>query len=110
MELDLPQVYQYHVFVCNQQRPAGHPRGDCVSKGGTKLWERLGGKLQSGAFPQVGLTVTSCLGFCSAGPLMVVYPEGIWYRPQTPEDIDEILQSHFVEGKPVERLVVVLSR
>ena len=56
------------------------------------------------------MTPTGCLGFCSAGPLMVVYPEGVWYQPKTPEDIDEIVQSHFVEGKPVARLIVVLER
>ena len=38
---------------------------------------------------------------------MVVYPEGIWYRPEKIEDIDEIIQSHFVEGNPVERLIIV---
>jgi len=39
--------------------------------------------------------------------LMVVYPEGIWYHPEKAEDIDEIIQSHFIEGKPVERLIIV---
>jgi (2Fe-2S) ferredoxin len=38
---------------------------------------------------------------------MVVYPEGVWYTPRTEADIDEILQSHFAEGKPVERLIIV---
>ena len=57
--------------------------------------------------PDISLTPTGCLGFCSAGPLMVVYPQGIWYRPRSREDIDEIIQAHFVEGHPVERLIVV---
>jgi (2Fe-2S) ferredoxin len=38
---------------------------------------------------------------------MVVYPQGVWYTPRTEADIDEIIQSHFVEGKPVERLIIV---
>jgi (2Fe-2S) ferredoxin len=41
---------------------------------------------------------------------MVVYPAGVWYQPRTPADIDEIVQSHFVEGRPVERLIVVPKR
>jgi (2Fe-2S) ferredoxin len=53
------------------------------------------------------MAASGCLSFCRAGPLMVVYPEGIWYHPETPEDIDEIIQSHFVEGNPVERLIIV---
>jgi (2Fe-2S) ferredoxin len=40
---------------------------------------------------------------------MVVYPEGVWYVPRTEEDIDEIIQSHFVDGAPVERLIIVPS-
>jgi len=57
--------------------------------------------------PDVSVTATGCLGFCRAGPLMVVYPEGVWYVPRTEKDIDEILPSHFVEGNPVERLIIV---
>jgi (2Fe-2S) ferredoxin len=41
---------------------------------------------------------------------MVVYPEGIWYRPTTPEDIDEIVEQHFKGDKRVDRLVMVLTR
>ena len=52
---------------------------------------------------------TGCLGFCGAGPLMVVYPEGVWYQPKTVADIDEIVESHFAQGNPVERLIVVLK-
>ena len=63
-----------------------------------------------GGFPDVGFTASGCLGFCRAGPLMVVYPEGIWYAPKTPEDIDEIVETHLKGGQLVERLVVVLTR
>jgi (2Fe-2S) ferredoxin len=41
---------------------------------------------------------------------MVIYPEGVWYQPNKPEDIDDIVQSHFVEGKPLERLRIHPSR
>jgi len=40
---------------------------------------------------------------------MVVYPQGVWYTPRSEADIDEIIQSHFVEGKLVERLAIVPS-
>jgi (2Fe-2S) ferredoxin len=49
------------------------------------------------------------IGFCRAGPLMVIYP-GVWYRPTTLEDIDEIVASHFKQGRRVDRPVVVLTR
>ena len=44
------------------------------------------------ALTDVGFTAAGCLGFCNAGPLMVVYPDGVWYRPTTAEDIDEIVE------------------
>jgi (2Fe-2S) ferredoxin len=105
--LDLPMVFKHHVFCCFQQRPQGHPKGSCTEAGCKPLWERLGAKLEASKLPEVSMTAAGCLGFCRAGPLMVVYPEGIWYRPQSSEDIDEIVQSHFVEGNPVERLIIV---
>jgi (2Fe-2S) ferredoxin len=70
----------------------------------------LSAKLQAGQLDDAAMVGTGCLGFCGAGPLMVVYPEGIWYQPRTPEDIDEIVESHLRGGRPVERLVVVLKR
>lgn len=107
MLADLPVVFKYHVFACFQQRPPGHPRGSCMTADGKPLWDRLQAKLTAQPMPAVAMTASGCLGFCRAGPLMVVYPEGVWYTPRTQEDIDEIIQSHFVEGKPVERLIIV---
>jgi len=107
MALDIPQVFKIHAFACFQQRPPGHPRGSCAEAGGKPLWERLGAKLEALGNPEITMTATGCLGFCRAGPLMVVYPDGVWYQPKSEADIDEIVQSHFVEGNPVERLIIV---
>ena len=107
MSLEIPQVYRYHVFACLQERPPGHPHGSCAQAGSRDLHEYLTARLEKLGNGEVGLTATGCLGFCPAGPLMVVYPEGIWYTPRTREDIDEIVQSHFVENKPVERMIIV---
>lgn len=109
-DIEIPQVYKYHAFACYTQRPPGHPRGSCGTAGAQPLWDRLGKALEAKGLTQVGFTAAGCLGFCKAGPLMVVYPEGIWYRPTPPEDIDEIVDSHFMQGKRVDRLVMVLTR
>jgi (2Fe-2S) ferredoxin len=108
--LEIPIVFKYHVFTCYQQRPAGHPRGSCMEAGAKPLWERLGMKVEAKRLTDVQVTATGCMSFCRAGPLMVVYPEGIWYAPRTAEDIDEIIESHFEKGAPVERLIIVPQR
>jgi len=99
---DLPQVYRHHAFACQTQRPPGHPRGSCGALGAQPLWDRMAKAIEAQRLTDIG--------FCKAGPLMVVYPEGVWYRPTTAEDIDEIVESHFKQGKRVDRLVMVLTR
>ena len=109
-EFEIPQVYKHHAFACFTERPPGHPRGSCAAVGAKPLWDRLAKLLEANKLADIGFTASGCLGFCNAGPLMVVYPDGVWYRPTTPEDIDEIVDSHFRQGKPVDRLVMVLTR
>ncbi|HEY9108615.1 MAG TPA: (2Fe-2S) ferredoxin domain-containing protein [Roseateles sp.] len=105
--LDLPLVFDIHAFACMQARPPGHPRGSCADRGARPLVERLQRSVDAERLAGVAVTVTGCMGFCQAGPLMVVYPQGIWYAPRTEADIDEIIDSHFKGGKLVERLVVI---
>ncbi|WP_440641745.1 (2Fe-2S) ferredoxin domain-containing protein [Bradyrhizobium sp. PUT101] len=109
-KFELPQLYRHHVFACHTQRPPGHPRGSCGASGGGPLWERLGKAIEATGLTVVGFTASGCLGFCAAGPLMVVYPDGVWYRPTTPEDIDEIVEEHLKQDRRVDRLVMVLAR
>jgi (2Fe-2S) ferredoxin len=109
-EFEFPRLYRHHVFACHTQRPPGHPRGSCGAAGGGPLWERLGKAIEAQGLTDIGFTASGCLGFCGAGPLMVVYPDGVWYRPSAPEDIDEIVESHLKQGRRVDRLIMVLAR
>ena len=54
----------------------------------------------------VRINASGCLDRCELGPMMVVYPEGVWYHYETRADVDEILEGHIVGGRPVERLVL----
>jgi (2Fe-2S) ferredoxin len=54
----------------------------------------------------VRINKAGCLDRCELGPVLVVYPEAVWYTFVDQHDIDEIIQSHLIEGKPVERLMV----
>tara|TARA_E500000318_G_scaffold96882_1_gene97433 strand:- start:109 stop:324 length:216 start_codon:yes stop_codon:yes gene_type:complete len=54
--------------------------------------------------PMTRINTAGCLDRCELGPVMVVYPEGTWYRYETMEDIDTILTDHLVGGQVVKRL------
>jgi len=93
------------------QRPPGHPHGSCGAAGSGKYFDLMKARLEAaGLTSEIGLTATGCLGFCQAQPLMVVYPEGVWYRPQAPEDLAEIIETHLKGDEIVERLAMVLTR
>ena len=96
---------QRHVFVCNQQRPPGHPRGSCAAKGGTAVLQAFWAELQKRqAYETVAITYSGCLGPCEGGSNVLVYPEGVLYSGVQPADVNEIFDQHLVGGTPVERL------
>jgi (2Fe-2S) ferredoxin len=47
-----------------------------------------------------------CLDACEHGPVVVVYPEAVWYGKVTPADIPEIIENHIKNNQPVERLLI----
>jgi NADH-quinone oxidoreductase subunit F/NAD(P)H dehydrogenase (quinone)/NADP-reducing hydrogenase subunit HndC len=54
---------------------------------------------------EIRVVITGCNGFCAAGPVMVVYPDGIFYQKLTPEDMPQLVEEHFLKGRPVQRLM-----
>ena len=97
-----------HIFICTNQRPEGHPRGCCQSKSSEDLVKSLKeGLSQAGLAREVRAQKAGCLDDCESGHSMVVYPEGVWYGKVKPDDIPEIIQSHLIGGKPVERLRIL---
>jgi len=94
-----------HVFVCSQQRPAGHPRGSCAASGATPVLQAFWAELQKRqAYEKVAITYSGCLGPCEGGPNALVYPEGVLYRGVTTADVGEIFDQHLEGGVVVERL------
>lgn len=97
--------WKHHVFVCTNKRPPGHPKGSCAERGSPDLMMALTEEVdRRELFETVKVNSSSCLGPCRSGPTLVVYPENIWYAGVTVQDVREIVQSHFVEGRPVARL------
>jgi (2Fe-2S) ferredoxin len=103
---DPPLLYDSHVFVCTNQRPAGHPRGCCKDKGSEGLRDYMKARAKELGVKNTRINSAGCLERCELGPSMVIYPEGVWYAPKTREDIDEILQTHMIEGRRVTRLML----
>ena len=94
-----------HVFVCTQARPPGHPRSSCAEKGTNEVFQEFLQQMeQRQAFTKVQVTATGCMGPCSEGPTVLVYPEGIMYGGVTKADVNEIFEDHLLGDKPVERL------
>jgi (2Fe-2S) ferredoxin/ubiquinone/menaquinone biosynthesis C-methylase UbiE len=98
------EPFRYHVFVCDQQKPEGVPC--CAARGSAKTIDALRKAVAAkGLMDDVQVTTCGSLGMCERGPNLVVYPEGVWYSAVTPEDVAEIVESHFRQGRVVERLV-----
>jgi (2Fe-2S) ferredoxin len=97
--------FERHIFVCQNVRPQGAPRVSCTSDGNSELAPRLK-KLakEAGLDGLVRINKAGCLDQCEHGPVVVVYPEAVWYGHVQPEDAEEIVAEHLVAGRPVERL------
>ena len=95
------EPYARHVLVCVGGFCSPDHRGRELYQLLPSLLQREG--LLFGA-RRVKRGETPCLGVCGGGPIVVVYPDGVWYGGVKPEDVDEIVESHILGDKPVERL------
>ncbi len=78
----------------------------CVSCNSLKVKERLEKELKDrGLSERVKVVVTGCNGFCAEGPIMVVYPEGLFYKKLIPDEIPLLVEEHFLKGHPVEKFL-----
>ncbi len=99
--------YLRHVFVCINERPAGHPKGCCLEKGSAAIRDTLKAELKKrGLAGVVRANNSGCLDACEFGPSMVIYPEGIWYGGVKKEDVPEIIEQTILRGTVIERLLI----
>jgi (2Fe-2S) ferredoxin len=99
--------YRYHVFFCVNERAGGSA---CCQRFEARAMRDYA-KQQSKSLGLAGkgvvrINTAGCLDRCDEGPVIVVYPEGVWYTYVDREDIDEIIQEHLVHGRVVERLQI----
>jgi len=93
-----------HIFICMNQREPGHPRGSCDPTGCGELQRLFKVKLAARGLKLVRANKSGCLDQCELGPTVAVYPEGVFYGGVETADVDEIIEAHIVNGRPVERL------
>jgi len=99
--------YQRHVFFCTNMRQSGKKccaqgRAENMREHAKARLKKLGvhGKDMS------RINTSGCLGRCKEGPIIVIYPDNVWYTYHSIEDIDEIIDSHLINGDKVNRLLV----
>jgi (2Fe-2S) ferredoxin len=99
--------FNKHIFVCENQRPEGHPKGCCADKKSIEVRALFKKRLKElGLSTEVRANAAGCLDACEYGVTVVVYPEQIWYGKVTVEDVEEIITEHIVKNKPVSRLKI----
>jgi len=93
------EIFRKHVFVCVTGKV-------CPGQGGVEVCDELRKQIsEHGLKKQIRINKAGCFDQCGNGPMIVVYPEGVWYAHVQPSDCQEIVESHLIGGKPVERLL-----
>jgi (2Fe-2S) ferredoxin len=101
------KMLRHHFFVCTGQRPPGR-KASCGDEGknAQEIFQKLVDAVNENMlWYEILVTSSNCIGPCGEGPNIVVYPDTIWYTGVTPDDVNEIVEKHMLNGQPVERLI-----
>ena len=90
--------FERHLFICTSGRACPHQGA------GEILSELRQAAKSAGITDRIRVNKAGCLAQCGYGPMVVVYPEGVWYSAITPSDAARIFDEHLVGGRPVEEL------
>ena len=103
----MSNFYKHHIFFCNNVRQNG--KKCCSQNGAKELYRYAKDRCRESSMlgkGGIGVSESRCLGRCEQGPVVVVYPDDVWYQYIDEDDVDEIIESHLIGGKEVERLKI----
>lgn len=97
------EPFRQHLFVCTQEKPEGVT--SCPCNGSWRVLAALEREVAAqGLDAEVQLSTCGCLGLCDDGPIVVAYPDGVWYHKVQESDVPEIVSSHLRDGNVVPHL------
>jgi len=98
---------KFHIFVCTSSRPNGQQKGFCHTRSSVEIVTTFMEEIEErGLGGEVMVSNTGCFALCEKGPIVVVYPDNIWYGGVTLDDVEKIMDEHIEGGKPVETLAL----
>ncbi|MCL4405752.1 MAG: (2Fe-2S) ferredoxin domain-containing protein [Firmicutes bacterium] len=99
--------YRYHVFACTNKRDPEHPRGSCQLRNAEEVLSLFREELKQANIPQpFRINKSGCLDACEEGPVFAVYPDGVYYRLKTREDVRQVVRQHLLNGVVVSDLQI----
>ena len=104
------QFYDAHIFFCLNERPNDHPRGSCSARGSIELHALMKKRAKELKIKNIRVNKAGCLERCELGPVVVIYPEGIWYNIQTKQDVEDVLQKHIIKGEVVQNIALDINQ
>lgn len=96
---------KHHIFVCTSCRLNGTQKGFCCTKGSAEIVRKFQDEIEERELEgEVTVTNTGCFSRCEKGPIVVIYPDSVWYGGVKADDVATIMDRHIKNGKIVEEL------
>lgn len=99
--------YKKHIFICENLRPENSGGASCGVHKTSEFRAKMKASLQQkGLHKQYRVNRSGCLGQCAKGPVMVIYPQGLWYSGFSASDVDEIIEESVIADNEIPRLLM----
>ena len=101
----MKNFYKKHIFFCTNQREDKNKRS-CGNAEVNELRVYMKEKINKAGLKGIRVNSSGCLNRCKKGPLMVIYPQGIWFKVTNKEDIDLIIEDYIKNNKLIKKLLI----